>query len=95
MEKKQKMKLHPEAREILAHFYKHYPPAVDVYDTRLFISTERVLDRIQTIKHSRYLYLSVIEEFLKSAGYVLESMGSENDKRWLVKFAPIKYEPLN
>lgn len=90
-----KLKLHQEAREIITYFYKHYPPAVDVYDTRLFISTESVLDRMRTIKHSRHLNLVDVEAFLKSAGYVLESMGSENDKRWLVKFAPIKPEPLN
>lgn len=90
-----KLKLHPEARQIIAHFYKHYPPAVDVYDTRLFMPTDGVLDRMKMLKHSRYLNIVDVEAFLKSAGYVLESMGSENDKRWLVKFSSIPYIPLN
>ena len=88
------MKLHPEAREIFAYFFKHYPPASDVYDARLFMPTESVYDRIKVIKPCRYVYLLDVEPFLIKAGYMLESMGSPNDMRWLVKFAPIKYVPL-
>lgn len=88
------MKLHPEAREIFAHFYKHYIPAKDEYDTSFFMSTESVYDRLRMIKPSRYLYLSDVEPFLIKAGYVYFSMGSPNDMRWLIKSAGIKYEPL-